>query len=690
MKNLKEKYEPKNTEPKIYESWEKSGYFNPDKLPDELCKKNAKPYVIVIPPPNITGSLHMGHALNGTIQDVLIRYHRMKGFRALWVPGVDHAGIATQNMVEKGLAKEDKTRQDIGRAEMLELLKKWEEKYSKRILGQLKKIGASCDFSRTRYTLDKDYSKAVQKAFKEYKNKGLIKRGKGRLYYIKYRLKPRKKKAKKLQAKKPRSYITIATTRPETLLGDTAVAVNPQDKRYQDLIKRKAIVPIVNRAVPIIADEEINKSFGTGALKVTPAHDPVDFEIGQKHELKSIQVIDEDGEMTKDVPLKFRGLDRFEARKKVLEKLRNDKILAKTESFKHSVPYCYRCDSVIEPLVSKQWFVSMKKLAEPAIKIVEKDRIKFVPQRYKKVYLNWMGDIKDWCISRQIWWGHKINIKDSEDVLDTWFSSALWPFAVLGWPEKTKDLKEFYPTDVLSTAKDIIFLWVARMIFSSLFFLDKKPFRTVYIHPTILNKEGKRMSKSLGTGVDPLDLIDKYGADATRFGLISKAGRNQEIRFDESAIIAGRNFANKMLNASRFILLNLDKNKIKKLKVEKEILKDKKILKNKVYANTIKSLRKTKESTEKKLDEFRFDLAAEGAYRFFWNQFCDKCIEASKEDLYKGNDEDKKRALKFLLVILTRSLKMLHPFMPFVTEYLWAEIHDSAGKKSRPLMVSKW
>lgn len=701
------KYNPKVEEPKIYKDWESANFFNPDYLPADLCKKNAKPFVMVMPPPNITGSLHMGHALNATIQDILIRYHRMKGFRVLWIPGLDHAGIATQNMVEKELKKSGKTRHDIGRAELLKLLKNWEKKYSHRIISQFKRIGASADWSRCRYTLDENYSRAVKKAFLIYKKKGYVKRGwrlvnwcprcktalsdievlhkkeKGKLYFIKYRLSKRKKDERF-------EYLTIATTRPETLLGDAAVAVNPNDKRYQKHIGRKIFIPLIKRKIKIIADEAIDLKFGTGVLKVTPAHDVVDFEIGERHNLPRISVIDEEAEMTGKIPLKYRGLDRFEAREEVIKDLRREKILVKIEPLIHKIPFCYRCGEIIEPLISRQWFISMKKLALPAIKAVKEGKIEFVPERYKKVYLRWMKNIRDWCISRQIWWGHKIPIKGEEDVLDTWFSSALWPFASLRWPRKTKDLQEFYPTSILSTAKDIIFLWVARMIFSGLFFTDKIPFQKVYFHPTILNAEGRRMSKSLGTGIDPLELVDKFGADAVRFGLAQKAGHNQEIKFSESSIIAGRNFSNKILNACRFILINIEKNKFKNLNLDSKIYQDKKILANKINQTTIKKLAAAKKSVAKNILSFRFNLAIDLIYDFFWHQFCDKCIEANKDVLYQGDEKTKKQTLEFLVAIIFDSLKLIHPFMPYVSEYLWQELNKSLKIKASSLIVTSW
>ena len=696
---FKKHYDPKATESKIYKFWEESGFFVP--------KGSGKPFTIAMPPPNITGSLHLGHALNVTIQDILIRYHRMKGYRTLWIPGLDHAGIATQNMVEKELAKSKKTRHDVGRAELLKLLKNWEKKYSKRIINQFKRLGASADWSRCRYTLDEGYSRAVKKAFILYKRKGYVKRGlrivnfcprcktaisdievehqeeKGKLYYLKYRLLKRKQD-------KRFEYLTIATTRPETLLGDTAVAVHPEDKRYKKYIGRKIFIPLVTRKVKIIADDKIDPKFGTGALKVTPAHDTKDFEIGERHNLKKINVIDEEAEMTGKIPLKYRGLNRFKAREEIVADLKKEKILVKVEPIIHKIPHCYRCGEIIEPLISKQWFLSMKKLALPAIKVVKEDKIKFVPVRFKKVYLRWMKNIRDWCISRQIWWGHKIPIAGEEDVLDTWFSSALWPFASLGWPKITRDLETFYPTSVLSTAKDIIFLWVSRMIFSGLFFMDEIPFKKVYIHPTILNAEGRRMSKSLGTGIDPLALIRKFGADATRFGLIAKAGHNQEIRYSESSIIAGRNFSNKMQNAVRFILMHISKNKMADLKIDYDILADKKLLKIEANKKTVELFKKTKSKIEKNLLDFRFNLAADLVYEFFWHQFCDKCLEQNKDTLYQGSEQGKKKTLEFLIVVMADSLKLAHPFMPFITEHLWGELNKALKIKANPLIITRW
>ncbi|MEK7149845.1 MAG: class I tRNA ligase family protein, partial [Patescibacteria group bacterium] len=561
-------YDPKNVEDKIYKLWEKSGYFNPDVLcsrgsdtgsrrSPERCKKGS--FTICLPPPNVTGSLHMGHALNATIQDILIRKKRMEGYKTLWIPGTDHAGIATQNVVEKQLKKEGISRHQLGKEKFLEKVWEWKEKYGDIILDQLKKIGASCDWSRTAFTMDENYSKAVQEAFKRYYDKGWIYQGervvnwcprcgtslsdleleyeeeKGKLYYIKYPI-----KITNNQKLITDNYITVATTRPETMLGDSAIAVNPKDKRYKDFIGKTAILPISlserstegrqNREIPIIADILIDEKFGTGAVKVTPAHDFTDAEIGQRHNLPIYKIIDERGKMTAEAGEIYSGLKIAECREKVVEELKKLGLLEKEEDYIHSVAKCYRCGSAVEPLPSLQWFLKMGELAKLAIKAVESGKVKFHPKRWEKVYLDWLSKVKDWCISRQIWWGHKIPIEGSEDVLDTWFSSALWPFATLGWPASVKttagkpqptgDLKEFYPTNVLSTARDIINLWVGRMVFSGMEFMNKAPFSDVIIHATILTKDGKRMSKSLGTGIDPMTLIEKYGADATRFGLI--------------------------------------------------------------------------------------------------------------------------------------------------------------------------
>ncbi len=681
---LPKSYNPKESEDKIYQAWEKSGFFNPDKL---KVKKTAKRYTIANPPPNVTGELHMGHALNAFTQDILIRWKRMKGYKTLWVFGTDHAGIATQNVVEKKLKKEGITRHDLGREKFLKEVWKWKDKYGDLISNQFKKLGNSCDWSRTAFTMDPDYQEAVKIAFLHYYKKGWIYKGKrvvnwcprcqtslsdlelehkeekSFLWYIKYPLANGK------------GYITVATTRPETMLGDTAVAVNPNDKRYKKLIGKKAVLPLTNRKIPIIADRIIESEFGTGAVKVTPAHSPVDAEIAQRHDLQVIQVISDKGRMTKKAGKDFASLTVLDARKKVVEKLEEQRLLIKTENYLHQVPCCYRCNSTIEPLISQQWFVKMDKLAQMAIKTVKSGQIKFHPKRMEKIYFDWMENIKDWCISRQIWWGHKIPIEGETDVLDTWFSSALWPFATLGWPKKTKDLKEFYPTDVLSTARDIINLWVARMIYSGLEFTKKIPFTDVIIHATILTKDGKRMSKSLGTGINPLDLVNQYGADATRFGMIYQSLGGQDIHFSEENIIMGKKFGNKVWNASRFALMQIGNQKIKlpsKAPNSKKLTTaDKKIL---------KKLSETTKKIDKELEKFRFGQAAHLLYDFFWHDFCDKYIESAKK-------QDNKETKEILAYVLVNSLKLLHPFMPFVTETIYQTL---PFKKEKFLMVETW
>lgn len=698
---LPKSYDPKEVENKIYALWLKKGFFNPDKLPGF----RQKSYTIVLPPPNVTGSLHMGHALNATIQDILIRWKRLQGFRTLWLPGTDHAGIATQVVVEKELRKQGKTRFDLGRKKFIKKVWQWKEKYGDIILEQLKKLGASCDWSRTRFTMDKEYVKAVETAFKHYYKKGWIYQGrrvvnwcprcqtslsnlevenreeKGKLWYIKYKLKTQNSKLKT-------KYITVATTRPETMLGDTAVAVSPKDKRYQSLIGKKAILPLVNREIPIIADRLVDPKFGTGAVKITPAHDSKDFEIGLRHNLATIQVIDENNRITKNAPLPYQKLKVLEAREKVVKDLKKKGLIEKIEDYIHQVPHCYRCQTVIELIPSEQWFLKMEKLAK-----IAKAPIKFYPKNFKKIYLNWLANIKDWCISRQIWWGHEIPLKGKgvekkyPDVLDTWFSSALWPFATLGWPQKTKDLKRFYPTDTLSTGRDILNLWVARMVFSGMEFMKKPPFKDVYIHPTVLTREGKRMSKSLGTGINPLNLVEKYGADATRFGIVWQIMGGQDIHFVEDNIVMGRKFCNKLWNASRFVLLQIQnpksrsqiKFRARSPKQTKNLtLADKKIL---------KALNKTIKAVNKDLENFRFGPAAHILYNFFWHDFCDIYIERAKVNIQNSKLE-KEQTQEILLYVLVASLKLLHPFIPFITEEIYQKL-PIKGKKEC-LIIENW
>ena len=738
-------YNPEETENKIYNFWEKSGFFNPDKLPGK--RKNS--YCIVIPPPNITGELHMGHALNTATQDIIIRWKRMKNFKTLWLPGTDHAGIATQNVVEKQLKKEGKTRFDLGREEFIKLAWKWQKKYGNIIPEQLKKIGASLDWSRTRFTLDAKYTNAVQAAFSHYFKKGLIYRGekvinwcprcqtslsdleleykekKSYLWFIRYPLNKDKNKKAGIKRKnaKNKNYIVVATTRPETMLGDTAIAINPKDKKYTKLIGKKVILPLVHKKIPIVADPLVETQFGTGAVKVTPAHDLIDYEIGQRHNLESVQIINEKGEITENAPIPYRGLKIAEAREKIIEDLQKIGLLDKTEDYCHQIPKCYRCETTVELIPSKQWFLKMDDLKKNALEAAKTEKVNFVPQKWEKIYLNWMENLKDWCLSRQIWWGirlpvwhcgeekihnapkkanhgcgqiiisskkpkhcpscHKTKIIQSSDTLDTWFSSALWPFATLGWPQKTKDLQTFYPTQLLSTARDIINLWVARMIFSGIEFTGKRPFENVFIHPTVLTKEGKRMSKSLGTGIDPIGLIGKYGADATRFGIAYQLMGGQDLRFSEDNIIMGKKFCNKVWNACRFVMLIIGTEH----KKQNNPLKPKGKALTKADKKILKLLDKTIRSVDQNLENFQFGKAAHSLYDFFWHSFCDYYIEEAKKQLEKNQPKQEIQTKKVLIYVLLTSLKLLHPFAPFVTEEIYQQLPI---KKEACLMVEKW
>jgi len=701
MQRLSKTYNPKEVEDKIYKLWEKSGFFNPDKLPKTYNLK-PKTYCIVIPPPNITGELHMGNALNVTIQDVLIRKKRMEGFKTLWLPGIDHAGIATQNVVEKELKKQGKTRFDLGRKKFEERVWEWKKKYGHIILDQLKKLGCSLDWSRTRFTMDKKYSQAVKKAFSHYYKKGWIYQGErtinwctrcstslsdleviykeepAELYYIKY------------------GPIPIATVRPETKLGDTAVAVNPKDIRYKKYIgKTIEIQTVLGKAkMKVIGDKSIDMSFGTGAMKVTPAHDIHDFELAEKHSLEKKQVIGPDGRMTK-LAGKYTGLTVMEARKQIVEDMKKIRILKKVEPYTHNVASCYRCDTVLEPILSEQWFLKMQDLAQAAKKPVKEGKIKFLPKSFEKGYLSWLANVRDWCISRQLWWGHRIPLKGETDVLDTWFSSALWPFVTMGWPqEKSKrqkakgksDLEKFYPTDVLSTDRGIINLWVVRMIFSGMEFMKKIPFSKVYIHPTVLTREGKRMAKSLGTGIDPIQLVEKYGADATRFGMLFQVMGGQDIKFGEDNIVMGKKFCNKIWNASRFVMLQTVNEKLK-IKSEKLQLK----IKNLTQADQriLKSLDEIIKSAEQDIESFRFGQAAHKIYDFFWHDFCDIYLEKSKKQLSDNVRYSVKiQTQQILLYVLLNSLKILHPFVPFITEEIYQRM--PVKKKKKCLMIETW
>ncbi len=706
---MSKNFKPKEMEPSIYKSWEEGGYFKP------IARYGStKPFVVTIPPPNVTGVLHMGHALNNTIQDVLVRWNRMQGNETLWVPGTDHAGIATQNKVEQKLAAKGKTRFDLGRENFVKETWKWKEEYETRILGQLKTMGCSCDWDHTRFTMDADYSEAVLEAFVHYYEKGYLYRGNritnwcprcgtslsdleveheernDNLWHIRYGV-------------EGGGEITVATTRPETMLGDTAIAVNPSDKRYKDLVGKRAILPILGRKIPIVADDYVDAKFGTGAVKVTPAHDPNDFEIGERHKLEKIVVIDLEGKMSTEAGEQFVGIDRYEAREAIIRLLEEGKWLVKTEPHTHAVGHCYRCHTVIEPLLTLQWFVKMGEIVKPATEVVRSGKVKFHPAKWSKVYLDWMDNIRDWCVSRQIWWGHQIpawycecgeiivtkeepkkcsecgstKLKRDDDVLDTWFSSALWPFATLGWPDQSNDLQNYYPTSFLSTARDIIYLWVARMIFSGLEFTGKIPFDDVYIHATVFNSEGKRMSKSLGTGVDPLELIEKYGTDATRFGLLWQVAQGQDMKFSEDALLMSQRFVNKIWNASKFTLMNLKDYKI----VSRETIEKQLTTEDKQVLRKLDGLVK---ETNRYLEKYDFQHAVENIYDFFWHEFCDRCIEDTKKRIYE--EQESKIAAQYTLhTVLTTSLKLLHPFMPFVTEEIWASLDQKD-----PLVITQW
>lgn len=677
--SLEKAYNPKKYESKIYQAWEESGYFNPDKLPNE----RKETYTIMIAPPNITGELHMGHALENTLLDIIIRRQRMRGYKTLWLPGTDHAGISTQSIVENELAKKGIRKDDIGREKFLEYVWQRKEKYGNMILNQLKKLGFSLDWSRTAFTMDENYQEAVNYAFEHYRKKGWIYQGKrvinwsvkdqtalsdleiyykeqkDTLWYIKYHL-----------VEDPKKYIIVATVRPETMLGDTAVAVNPKDTRYKDLVGKKAIVPIVEREILIIADDAVKKEFGTGAVKVTPAHNTTDFEISERHKLEVIEVIDRYGKIIEAFE-PFAGLKVKEARKKVIEKLQKLNLIEKTEDYTHNVAYGERCHTVIEPRLSNQWFVAMNELAKKTIAAIERGEVQYHPAKWKDVALEWLKNIRDWNISRQIWWGHPVPVEGSTDVLDTWFSSALWPFATLGWPKETDELKNYYPTNVITSAREIIHLWMTRMIFSGLEFTGQVPFKDIIVHETILTKDGKRMSKSLGTGINPLDYVEQYGADATRFGLVWQAMGTQDIRWDETAIVAGKKFLNKIWNATRLVLAREPDEIDPEAAFTPAAEHNQKI---------ISSFWQTHNQFEQELKDYEFGPALHTIYDFFWHTFCDKFLETSKE-------HDDRETTHTLLVVLANSLKLLHPFEPFLTEALWQQLPI---KNKTLLIVEPW
>ena len=710
MKEIAKTYDPKQVEEKLYNKWMERDYFH------AVIDHDKEPFTIVIPPPNITGQLHMGHALDNTMQDILIRMKRMQGYCTLWLPGTDHASIATEAKIVEKMAEEGITKEDLGREGFLERAWKWKEQYGGRIVEQLKKLGSSCDWKRERFTMDEGLSKAVLEVFVRLYEKGLIYRGEriinwcptcktsisdaeveyeekdGNFWHIKY------------PVVGSDDYVEVATTRPETMLGDTAVAVHPEDERYKHLIGKKVLLPLMNREIPVIADTYVEMDFGTGVVKITPAHDPNDFEVGIRHDLEIINVMNEDATINENGG-KYAGLDRFEARRQVVEDLKALGLLVQVKPHRHNVGACYRCETTIEPRVSWQWFVKMKPLAEPAIEVVRNGTVKFVPERFSKIYFNWMENIQDWCISRQLWWGHRIpayycqdcgemmvsrtapkectkcgstNIKQDEDVLDTWFSSALWPFSTLGWPEETEDLKYFYPTNVLVTGYDIIFFWVARMIFSGLEQMGKEPFKYVLIHGLVRDALGRKMSKSLGNGIDPLDVIDKYGTDALRYALTIGTSPGNDMRFSEEKLEASRNFANKIWNAFRFVMMNFDEDvDFGKVDESEFTAADKWIL------SRINSV--TREVTEN-LEKFELGIALQKIYDFIWDEFCDWYIELVKPRLYDREARGRLEALYVLNKVLANAMKLLHPFMPFITEEIYS--HLITGDES--IMISAW
>jgi valyl-tRNA synthetase len=701
-KGLATAYEPGEVESKWYEYWEGNGLFKAS------TESNNPAFSIVIPPPNITGSLHMGHALNNTLQDILCRYKRMKGYNVLWQPGTDHAGIATQNVVEKDLATKGANRHQIGRDRFIELVWEWREKYGHMIINQLKRLGSSCDWSRERFTMDEGLSRAVREVFVRLYEEGLIYRGdyiinwcprchtaladleveheemESSLYYIRYPFEGRQ------------GFLTVATTRPETLLGDTAVAVNPQDERYEGLSGLSVLLPILNRPIPVIYDRYVDTEFGTGALKITPAHDINDFEIGNTHGLESIRVIDDDGNMN-ELAGPYQGIDRFECREKILHDLREAGLLEKVEPYRNAVGHCYRCKTMIEPLLSKQWFVKVGPLAEKAIAAVREGRTRIVPSHWEAVYFEWMNNIRDWCVSRQIWWGHRIpawycrgcgevivakeepetcpsckssGLEQETDVLDTWFSSALWPFTTLGWPDSTEELKTFYPTSVLVTGFDILFFWVARMMMMGIHFMREVPFRDVYIHALVKDEQGQKMSKSKGNIIDPLEVLDKFGTDAFRFTLAVLAIQGRDIRLSEERIAGYRNFINKIWNAARFVLINLEDCDPPLIDKAGLTLADRWIMTR---------IARVSEQVDSYMDEYRFNEAASACYQFVWHEFCDWYLEMAKLQLYSEDQRRRQAAQSVIQILLSGVIRLLHPFLPFITEEIWQRLPHTEG-----------
>ena len=707
-KELAKAYEPKEVEDRIYDFWMKGKYFHAEVDPKK------KPYTIVIPPPNITGQLHLGHAMDETLQDTLIRWRRMQGYSALWLPGTDHASIATEAKIVEAMRKEGVTKEEIGREKFLERAWAWKDQYGGRIVEQLKKLGSSCDWDRLRFTMDEGCNKAVNHVFKKLYDKGLIYRGERIINWCPHcktsisdaEVEFEEKEGSFWHLRYPLSdgtgYIELATTRPETMLGDTAVAVHPDDERYKALVGKTVILPLVNKEIPIIADTYVEQDFGTGVVKITPAHDPNDFEVGLRHKLPVINIMD-DGGVINENGGKYAGMPALEARKQIVKDLDEGGYLIKIEPIKHNVGTCYRCGTVVEPRVSTQWFVRMEPLAKPAVDVVKNGEIRFIPDRMDKIYYNWMENIKDWCISRQLWWGHQIpawycecgetivsetepkvcpkcggtHLKRDEDTLDTWFSSALWPFSTLGWPEKTPELEYFYPTDTLVTGYDIIFFWVARMIFSGLEHMGEIPFKTVFFHGLIRDAQGRKMSKSLGNGVDPLDIIAEYGADALRFTLVTGNSPGNDMRFSEEKVAASRNFANKIWNAARFILMNIEGKDIGCALPEKLYTSDKWIL------NRFNSV--TAAVTEN-LEKFELGMAVSKLYDFIWDDFCDWYIELAKIRMNGSDAESADSARRVLVWVMSNTLKLLHPFMPFITEEIW----QTLPHEGEALIVAKW
>ena len=707
-KELEKNYNPSEIEERLYTKWMNKKYFHAN------VNRDKKPFTIVMPPPNITGQLHMGHALDNTMQDIIIRQKRMQGYEALWLPGTDHASIATEAKVVEAIKKEGLTKEDLGRDAFLDRVWDWKKQYGGRIVSQLKKIGSSCDWDRERFTMDEGCNKAVKEVFVNLYNKGLIYRGEriinwcpkcltsisdaeveyedqaGHFWHLRYKLTDGS------------GYVNLATTRPETLLGDTAIAVNPNDDRYKDIVGKTVILPIVHREIPVVADDYVEMDFGTGVVKITPAHDPNDFEVGARHNLPIINVMTDDAKIIDDYP-KYAGMDRYEARKAIVADLEAEGALVKVEDYNHNVGTCYRCGTTVEPRVSKQWFVKMKPLAQPAIDAVKNSETRFVPPHFEKTYFHWLENIRDWCISRQLWWGHQIPafycddcgetvvtkentavcpkcgkpMRQDPDTLDTWFSSALWPFSTLGWPDKTEEMDYFYPTNVLVTGYDIIPFWVMRMMFSGIEHTGEVPFNTVLIHGLVRDSQGRKMSKSLGNGIDPLEVIDKYGADALRFSLVTGNAPGNDMRFYWERIESSRNFANKVWNASRFIMMNIEKAEGREVSIEELTDADKWIISK---MNTL-----IKEVTDN-MEKYELGVAVQKLYDFIWEEFCDWYIEMVKPRLYNDDDTTKGAALYTLKTVLINSLKLLHPYMPFITEEIFCNLQD----EEESIMISSW